>query len=87
MPTTVAPIVIRHPGPGDPVTNTTTVQSPHLFHGNLKAYQLQGLNWLLGLFDQGINGILADEMGLGKTIQTIAFLGYLAEVSGCVRVQ
>ncbi|VDN44216.1 unnamed protein product [Dibothriocephalus latus] len=50
----------------------------------MKAYQLRGLTWLLTLFDQGINGILADEMGLGKTIQTIAFLGSLAEVSHCI---
>lgn len=45
------------------------------------ARSLQGMNWLLTLFDQGINGILADEMGLGKTIQTIAFFASLAEVS------
>ena len=32
----------------------------------LKEYQLKGLTWLAGLYDQGINGILADEMGLGK---------------------
>lgn len=54
-------------------------EAPKLFFGQLKGYQLRGLNWLLGLFDQGINGILADEMGLGKTIQTIAFFGHLAE--------
>ncbi|VEL37138.1 unnamed protein product, partial [Protopolystoma xenopodis] len=54
-------------------------RTPSLFCGELKAYQLRGLAWLLGLFDQGINGILADEMGLGKTIQTIAFLASLAE--------
>ena len=53
---------------------------PSIFVGSLKTYQLKGLAWLLTLFDQGINGILADEMGLGKTIQTIAFLGSLAEV-------
>ncbi|KAL5104581.1 Chromatin-remodeling ATPase INO80 [Taenia crassiceps] len=52
---------------------------PALFKGDLKTYQLKGLAWLLTLFDQGINGILADEMGLGKTVQTIAFLGSLAE--------
>ncbi|KAM3180585.1 hypothetical protein ACTXT7_015997, partial [Hymenolepis weldensis] len=52
---------------------------PSLFKGELKSYQLKGLAWLVTLFDQGINGILADEMGLGKTIQTIAFLGSLAE--------
>ena len=38
------------------------------------------MNWLANLYDQGINGILADEMGLGKTVQSIALLGYLAEV-------
>jgi SWI/SNF-related matrix-associated actin-dependent regulator of chromatin subfamily A member 5 len=38
---------------------------------------MEGLNWLIKLFDNGVNGILADEMGLGKTLQTIAFLGYL----------
>ncbi|CAL8102832.1 unnamed protein product [Calicophoron daubneyi] len=69
---------------GCELTDQTTgaapqVEAPKLFKGQLKAYQIRGLNWLLGLFDQGINGILADEMGLGKTIQTIAFLGYLAE--------
>ena len=43
----------------------------------MRDYQVQGLNWLIALFENGINGILADEMGLGKTLQTIAFLGYL----------
>jgi len=29
---------------------------------------MEGLNWLIALYNLGINGILADEMGLGKTI-------------------
>jgi len=33
--------------------------------GKLKEFQLNGLNWLISLYDIGINGILADEMGLG----------------------
>lgn len=37
--------------------------------GTLREYQLQGLQWLVGLHDNGVNGILADEMGLGKTVQ------------------
>uniref|UniRef100_A0A0X3PL66 Chromatin-remodeling ATPase INO80 n=1 Tax=Schistocephalus solidus TaxID=70667 RepID=A0A0X3PL66_SCHSO len=60
-------------------STTEVTRPPSIFCGDLKAYQLRGLTWLLTLFDQGINGILADEMGLGKTIQTIAFLGSLAE--------
>lgn len=43
----------------------------------MRDYQVQGLNWLVSLYENGINGILADEMGLGKTLQTISFLGYL----------
>jgi hypothetical protein len=38
-----------------------------------------GLNWLLVMHGQGLNGILADEMGLGKTVQVIAFLAHLKE--------
>jgi len=42
-------------------------------------YLLQGLEWLVSLFNNNLNGILADEMGLGKTIQTIALITYLME--------
>lgn len=45
----------------------------------MRDYQLQGLEWLKVLFENGINGILADEMGLGKTIQVIAFICSLIE--------
>jgi DNA helicase INO80 len=54
-------------------------EQPKLFQGTLKKYQLKGMNWLLDLYDQGINGILADEMGLGKTVQSIAMLAHIAE--------
>jgi len=47
--------------------------------GDLREYQLAGVNWLIGLYENGMNGILADEMGLGKTIQTISFLAHLWE--------
>ncbi|CAG8765940.1 4191_t:CDS:10, partial [Gigaspora margarita] len=49
-------------------------------NGTMRDYQLQGLNWMISLFENGINGILADEMGLGKTLQSISFLGYLKYV-------
>ncbi len=48
--------------------------------GDLKEYQLNGLQWLVSLYNNNLNGILADEMGLGKTIQTIALLCYIMEV-------
>lgn len=51
-------------------------------HCQMHPYQLEGLNWLIRLHCNGINGILADEMGLGKTLQTIAFLAYLREQRG-----
>ena len=51
-------------------------------NGELRIYQIDGVNWLISLYKAGINGILADEMGLGKTIQTIAFLAYLREQEG-----
>ncbi|XP_034242114.1 lymphocyte-specific helicase-like isoform X2 [Thrips palmi] len=45
----------------------------------LRDYQMEGLNWLRLLFENGVNGILADEMGLGKTIQVIALICHLVE--------
>lgn len=55
------------------------IEAPKMLVGQLKEYQLKGLNWLVNLYEQGINGILADEMGLGKTVQSIAVMAYLAE--------
>ncbi|KAI6031067.1 hypothetical protein PISMIDRAFT_671647 [Pisolithus microcarpus 441] len=52
-------------------------ESPSYIKGTMRAYQLQGLNWMVSLHHNGLNGILADEMGLGKTLQTISFLGYM----------
>ena len=54
-------------------------QSSILTGGKLTYYQLDGLNWLISLYERGLNGILADEMGLGKTIQSIAFMAYLKQ--------
>ena len=55
------------------------VEQPKMLTVPLKEYQLKGLNWLVNIYEQGINGILADEMGLGKTVQSISVMGYLAE--------
>ncbi|KAL2922518.1 putative ATP-dependent DNA helicase CHR12 [Bienertia sinuspersici] len=50
--------------------------------GELRPYQVEGLQWMLSLFNNNLNGILADEMGLGKTIQTISLIAYLLENKG-----
>jgi SWI/SNF-related matrix-associated actin-dependent regulator of chromatin subfamily A member 5 len=53
-------------------------QQPSCIQGGfMRSYQLEGLNWMISLYDRKINGILADEMGLGKTLQTISLIGYL----------
>jgi SNF2 family DNA or RNA helicase len=52
-------------------------KSPGYITGEMRDYQIHGLNWLISLYDNGINGILADEMGLGKSLQAISFIGYL----------
>ncbi|XP_064173864.1 lymphoid-specific helicase isoform X1 [Anguilla rostrata] len=55
-------------------------QQPKLFSGGImRWYQVEGMEWLRMLWENGINGILADEMGLGKTIQCIAHVAMMLE--------
>lgn len=62
------------------VQNLRSARQPDLVcGGTMRQYQLEGLEWLTSLYENGLNGILADEMGLGKTIQTISFLAFLRE--------
>lgn len=49
----------------------------YIKNGEMRDYQVRGLNWMIDLYRSNINGILADEMGLGKTIQTISLIGYM----------
>ncbi|KAJ2740706.1 putative ATPase [Coemansia sp. BCRC 34301] len=57
-----------------------SARQPRLITGGImRDYQLEGMEWLASLYENGLNGILADEMGLGKTLQTIAFLCFLRE--------
>ncbi|CZT52557.1 probable SNF2 family ATP-dependent chromatin-remodeling factor snf21 [Rhynchosporium secalis] len=56
-----------------------SAQPSILVGGTLKEYQIKGLQWMISLYNNNLNGILADEMGLGKTIQTISLLTYLVE--------
>lgn len=42
--------------------------TPNYIEGEMRDYQIRGLNWLVTLYENGVNGILADEMGLGEII-------------------
>lgn len=46
----------------------TFLQPPNMVGGSLMPHQLEGLQWLLSLWENGLNGILADEMGLGRKL-------------------
>jgi ATP-dependent helicase STH1/SNF2 len=61
------------------VKETITEQSSLLVGGTLKDYQIKGLEWMVSLYNNHLNGILADEMGLGKTIQTISLVTFLMD--------
>ncbi|KAI5365482.1 putative bromodomain, helicase, Helicase superfamily 1/2, ATP-binding domain-containing protein [Septoria linicola] len=61
------------------IKEEVTAQATNLVGGTLKDYQLKGLQWMISLYNNNLNGILADEMGLGKTIQTISLITYLIE--------
>jgi SNF2 family DNA or RNA helicase len=59
-----------------------SVSPAWITNGTMRSYQLDGLKWLIQLYENNVNGVLADEMGLGKTLQTISLLGYLKNVLG-----
>ena len=52
-------------------------QPPYIKHGQLREFQIKGLNFLAYNWVKANNVILADEMGLGKTVQTVAFMNWL----------
>lgn len=59
------------PPPDEPPLETEPdqrAQVPFLLKHTLREYQRTGMDWLVTLYKQKVNGILADEMGLGKTI-------------------
>jgi len=48
-------------------------------NARLREYQIVGLQWMVSLYNNHLNGILADEMGLGKTVQVMALIAYLMD--------
>ncbi|XP_052312586.1 chromatin structure-remodeling complex protein SYD isoform X18 [Populus trichocarpa] len=61
------------------VKESIAEQPTCLLGGKLREYQMNGLRWLVSLYNNHLNGILADEMGLGKTVQVISLICYLME--------
>ena len=61
------------------IQETVNEQPSMLVGGKLKDYQIKGLEWMVSLYNNKLNGILADEMGLGKTIQTLSLITHLIE--------
>jgi SNF2 family DNA or RNA helicase len=49
-------------------------EMPSTFRGELRSYQLEGVQWLMRLAYWQVGACLADDMGLGKTIQALAFI-------------
>ncbi len=58
----------------NPDAQVQAIQQPKDFVGQLRPYQLRGLQWMTFLHRLGVGACLADDMGLGKTIQFIALL-------------
>lgn len=66
-----------------PLRRPENIKQPSLMKGGqLKEYQIRGLQFLISLYLSNLNGILADEMGLGKTIQSISMIAWLYETKG-----
>ncbi|KAL8744050.1 MAG: hypothetical protein Q9190_003667 [Brigantiaea leucoxantha] len=67
------------PTSSKPVYHYTPIhqQPSYIKNGELRQFQLKGLNFLAHNWCKNKNVILADEMGLGKTVQTVAFMNWL----------
>ena len=56
---------------------TIREQPSYIKNGQLRDFQVTGLNFLAYNWCRNKNVILADEMGLGKTVQTVSFMNWL----------
>lgn len=70
----------EYEGEGLGAQDLVATEQPSLVTGGqMKQYQLEGLEWLKSLWMNGLCGILADEMGLGKTLQAISMIAFFKE--------
>jgi chromodomain-helicase-DNA-binding protein 1 len=65
-----------NPATRRPLT-TIREQPKYVKNGQLRDFQITGLNFLAYNWCRNKNVILADEMGLGKTVQTVSFMNWL----------
>lgn len=73
----ILPQYSSHYGSERPKFEKLSEQPSFIKGGELRDFQLTGINWMAFLWSKNDNGILADEMGLGKTVQTVAFISWL----------
>ncbi len=52
---------------------------PSSIKATLHKHQVEGLSWLMYMYEEGMPAILGDQMGLGKTLQSIALMAALKE--------
>ncbi|KAF4549455.1 Chromodomain helicase hrp3-like protein [Elsinoe fawcettii] len=57
-------------------------QPDYIKHGQLREFQITGVNFLAHNWCNTNNVVLADEMGLGKTVQTVSFMNWLRHERG-----
>lgn len=62
-----------------PVPYRLLEKQPQNVRAVMKPYQLEGLSFLIDMYENGMSAILGDEMGLGKTLQTLSLFQYLEE--------
>ncbi|GMM38515.1 chromatin-remodeling ATPase [Saccharomycopsis crataegensis] len=77
MKSKILPNLSANYGHQRPPFEKLVTQPVFIKNGELRDFQLTGLNWMAFLWSRNENGILADEMGLGKTVQTVSFLSWL----------
>lgn len=63
------------------ISEKITTQPSILIGGKLKDYQLKGLQWMVSLYNNRLNGILADEMVSRLPLQYLFLLNIICRVS------
>lgn len=53
------------------LTSPLTKSPDYVKFGQLRDYQIKGVNWMISMFDCGLSGILGDEMGLVRLNMSI----------------